>query len=131
MTGGVCLYGSPGRVTPSSPSQTLKIKFQCDNMDIRRKREILTQEGSAEIGQKHQFSEEDLRRLRKFRLMDDDFMSKCFEDHIECTELVVRIVLEREDLNNQFRTLNMILKAFGHKVVIHQPKFSQTPQIFF
>lgn len=44
------------------------------------------------------FKEEYLQRLKKFRLMDDDFMSKCFEDSIECTELVVRIVLEREDL---------------------------------
>lgn len=102
-----------------SPSQTLKIKFQCDNMDIRRKREILTEEGSAEIGQKHQFSEEDLRRLQKFRLMDDDFMSKCFEDHIECTELVVRIVLEREDLKvEQVHTQHHIKNLQGRSVIL-------------
>ena len=29
-----------------------------------------------EIERKHQ---EDLRRIRNFRLMDDDFMTKCFE----------------------------------------------------
>ena len=41
---------------------------------------------------------EDLQRLRGFRLMDDDFMSKCFEENIECTELVLQIVLGRDDL---------------------------------
>lgn len=41
--------------------------------------------------QAKQFHEKDLERLRKFRLMDDDFMSKCFENHVECTELVVHM----------------------------------------
>ncbi len=50
---------------------------------------------------KNLFCEENLQRLRKFRLMDDDFMSKCFEDNIECTDLVVNIVLDRNDLKIQ------------------------------
>lgn len=45
--------------------------------------------------QKH---EEDLQRIRGFRLLDDDFMTKCFEGNIECTELVLRIVLDMPDL---------------------------------
>ena len=28
-----------------------------------------------------------LEKLKAFRLMDDDFMTKCFEDNIECVEL--------------------------------------------
>ena len=28
------------------------------------------------------FRPEDLQRIRGFRLMDDDFMSKCFEENI-------------------------------------------------
>lgn len=47
---------------------------------------------------KEKFRPEDLQRLRGFRLMDDDFMSKCFEENIECTELVLQIVLGRDDL---------------------------------
>ncbi len=39
-----------------------------------------------------------LERIKKFRLMDDIFMTKCFEGNIECTELVLRIVMERPDL---------------------------------
>ena len=41
---------------------------------------------------------EDLERVRAFRLMDDDFMTKCFEGNTECIELVLRIVLEMPDL---------------------------------
>lgn len=50
------------------------------------------------MGESYEFKKEYLERLRKFRLMDDDFMSKCFEDNIECVELVVQIVLDRNDL---------------------------------
>lgn len=45
--------------------------------------------------------ERDLQYIQDFRLLDDDFMSKCFEDNIECTELVLHIVLNREDLKVQ------------------------------
>ena len=44
---------------------------------------------------KHQ---EDLRRLREFRLMDDDFMTKCFEGDTRCIQLVLRLVMEMPDL---------------------------------
>ena len=44
------------------------------------------------------FNPEALQRLRGLRLMDDDFMSKCFEDNSACTELVLHIVLGRNDL---------------------------------
>ena len=41
---------------------------------------------------------EDLERIRNFRLMDDDFMKVCFEDNVEATELVLRIILNKPDL---------------------------------
>lgn len=44
---------------------------------------------------KHQ---EDLQRLRNFRLMDDDFLTKCFEHDKAAIQLVLRIVLEAPDL---------------------------------
>ena len=47
------------------------------------------------IDRKHQ---EDLQRLRGFRLLDDDFLTKCFEGNTECIELVLRIVLDMPDL---------------------------------
>lgn len=41
--------------------------------------------------------EEDMRRIRGLRLMDDDFMSKVFEDK-ECAEFLLKVILERDDL---------------------------------
>ena len=44
--------------------------------------------------------EEDLQRLRGFRLLDDDFMSKVFEDKA-CAEFLLQIILQRHDLKVQ------------------------------
>ena len=38
-----------------------------------------------------------MRLLQGFRLLDDDFMSKVFEDK-ECAQLLLHIILERSDL---------------------------------
>ena len=51
---------------------------------------------SEKIDKKHQ---EDLQRLRGFRLLDDDFLTKCFESNTDCIELVLRIVLDMPDLD--------------------------------
>ena len=39
-----------------------------------------------------------LALLENFRLMDDDFMSKCLENAPECIELMLRIILGKKDL---------------------------------
>lgn len=48
-----------------------------------------------QIDRRHQ---EDLQRLRGFRLLDDDFLTKCFEGDPKYIQLVLRIVLEMTDL---------------------------------
>lgn len=40
----------------------------------------------------------DLERIKNFRLLDDDFFTKCFEGDTKCIELVLRIVLNKSDL---------------------------------
>lgn len=40
---------------------------------------------------------EDLERIRNFRLMDDDFMSKVFEEK-ECAAFLLKVILNRDDL---------------------------------
>ena len=47
-----------------------------------------------DFARKHQ---EDLVRIKNFRLMDDDFMSKVFEDKA-CAEFLLKIILNRDDL---------------------------------
>lgn len=46
---------------------------------------------------KHQ---EDLQRIRGFRLLDDDFMSKVFENK-QCSELLLQVILNRNDIKVQ------------------------------
>lgn len=43
---------------------------------------------------------EDLQRLRGFRLLDDDFMSKVFEDKA-CSQFLLQIILDKKDLSVQ------------------------------
>lgn len=64
------------------------------------------------------FRPEDLQRLRGFRLMDDDFMSKCFEENIECTELVLHIVLGRDDLKVEKVSIQHQLKNLQGRSII-------------
>ena len=39
-----------------------------------------------------------LAEIERFRLMDDDFMSKCLENAPECIELILQIILDKKDL---------------------------------
>ena len=55
-----------------------------------------------QMDQKHQ---EDLQRLRGFRLLDDDFLTKCFEGDTASIELVLQIVLEKPDLKGSSRVM--------------------------
>jgi hypothetical protein len=45
-----------------------------------------------------ELSEENLKLLAGFRLMDDDFMTIVFDRNIEATEFILNIILERTDL---------------------------------
>ena len=42
--------------------------------------------------------EEIMQRIQEFCLLDDDFMTKCFEENAEATELVLCIVLSKPDI---------------------------------
>ena len=39
-----------------------------------------------------------LAEIKRMRLMDDDFMSKCLENAPECIELMLQIILGKKDL---------------------------------
>ena len=46
------------------------------------------------------FNPEHLKRIARLRLLDDDFMSKVFEDP-KCAEILLRVILDRNDLTVQ------------------------------
>ncbi|MCR5205571.1 MAG: PD-(D/E)XK nuclease family transposase [Lachnospiraceae bacterium] len=48
--------------------------------------------------EKEQQHKEDLQRIRDFRLIDDDFMNAVFDENIEGTELLLRIILGKSEL---------------------------------
>lgn len=39
-----------------------------------------------------------IAKIKEFRLLDDDFMTKVFENDYECTELVLHIIMQNKDL---------------------------------
>ena len=61
----------------------------------RKEKQVERLTVTEQIDQKYQ---EDLQRLKGFRLLDDDFLTKCFEGDTASIELVLRIVLEKPDL---------------------------------
>lgn len=57
-------------------------------------------------------SQENLEMIKKFRLMDDDFMAVCFSDNIEAIQLVVRIIMDNDtltviDVKTQYELKNL------------------------
>lgn len=52
-------------------------------------------------GQIDQKQEEDIKRIKGFRLIDDDFMTVCFEDETKCIALVLRIILGQPEIEIQ------------------------------
>ena len=42
--------------------------------------------------------QKDLKRIKSLRLIDDDFMTICFDNYIEGAELLLKIILDRDDL---------------------------------
>ena len=50
------------------------------------------------LGTAEQTHQQDLERLKALRYMDDDFMTVCLEDNFEGVELILRIVLGRDDI---------------------------------
>ena len=47
---------------------------------------------------KKQHDPEDLKRIKALRLIDDEFMTICFDGYIEGAELLLKITLDRDDL---------------------------------
>jgi hypothetical protein len=61
--------------------------------------------------------QEDLQRIRGFRLIDDDFMNACFDQNIEGTELLLRIILGRNDITvKSVRTQKLLKNLTGRDI---------------
>ncbi len=57
------------------------------------------------------------QKIEGFTLFDDELMSRVFDENIECTELILRIILKRTDIRvTQVHTQREIKNLRGHSV---------------
>ena len=78
---------------------------------IIQERKMITVDENRNSNISSEHSEELLNIIENFRLMDDTFMSKVFEDKA-CAELLLRVILNRDDLTvvrvvSQFELKNL------------------------
>lgn len=61
----------------------------------------------------------DLERIRQLRLLDDDFLSVCFDGDNEITQFVLRILLNKKDLKViEVKTQYSVKNLKGHSVIL-------------
>ena len=57
------------------------------------------------------------KKIQEFCLLDDDFMNRVFDENIECTELILRIILDAPDIRvSEVHTQREIRNLRGHSV---------------
>ncbi|MBQ9574939.1 MAG: PD-(D/E)XK nuclease family transposase [Synergistaceae bacterium] len=57
-------------------------------------------------------------QIQKMSLMDDELMAKCFAGHKECVELIIRVILGRDDLRVRSFQVQKTLKGLGRSVIL-------------
>jgi len=73
----------------------------------------------------------DLERLKSLRYMDDDFMTVCLADNFEGVELILRIVLGREDIKiKSVRTQEPLKNLQGRSAVLDVHAVDSTDKEF-
>ena len=66
-----------------------------------------------------QTHQQDLERLKSLRYIDDDFMTVCLADNHEGIELVLRIILGREDITiKTVRTQELLKNLQGRSAIL-------------
>ena len=67
-----------------------------------------------------EFRQRNLERIKKLRLMDDDFFRVCFNDDKEGAAFILRIILDKSDLKvTKMRTQHSLKNLMGHSVILN------------
>ena len=83
------------------------------------------------LGTTEQTHQQDLERLKSLRYMDDDFMTVCLADNFEGVELILRIVLGREDIKvKSVRTQEPLKNLQGRSAVLDVHAIDSTDKEF-
>ena len=74
---------------------------------------------------------QDLERLKSLRYMDDDFMTVCLADNFEGVELILRIILGREDIKiKSVRTQEPLKNLQGRSAILDVHAVDSTKKEF-
>ena len=66
-----------------------------------------------------EFRKRNLERIKRLRLMDDDFFRVCFKDDKEGAQFILRIILDKKDLVvTNMRTQHSLKNLQGHSVIL-------------
>lgn len=80
------------------------------------------------VTQAHQ---QDIERLKSLRYIDDDFMTICLAENYEGVELILRIVLEREDIIiKSVRTQEVLKNLQGRSAILDVHAIDSTDKEF-
>ena len=83
------------------------------------------------LGTTEQTHQQDLERLKSLRYMDDDFMTVCLADNFEGVELILRIVLGREDIKiKSVRTQEPLKNLQGRSAILDVHAIDSTDKEF-
>ena len=83
------------------------------------------------MGTTAQTHQQDLERLKSLRYMDDDFMTVCLADNFEGVELILRIVLGREDITvKSVRTQEPMKNLQGRSAILDVHAVDSTKKEF-
>lgn len=78
-----------------------------------------------------QIHQQDLERLKLLRYIDDDFMTVCLADNYEGVELILRIVLGREDITiKSVRTQELLKNLQGRSAILDVHAVDSTKKEF-
>lgn len=78
-----------------------------------------------------QIHQQDLERLKSLRYIDDDFMTVCLVDNYEGVELILRIVLGREDITiKSVRTQELLKNLQGRSAILDVHAVDSTKKEF-
>ena len=76
-------------------------------------------ESNANTAKKEKQHQDDLQRIKNFRLIDDDFMKACFDDYIEGAELLLKIILDNPSIKvKSVHTQKEMKNLLGRDVVL-------------
>ena len=97
--------------------QIAALQRQLDEIDKAESRAYAS--ASLTESEKEKQHQEDLQRLRGLRLIDDDFMNACFDGYTDGAQLLLRIILNKQDIHvKSVKTQKRVKNLLGRDICL-------------